>query len=368
MDFGKKEQKQKQKIFGRLHRDLWSSIREKKEGNELDEFNSHKFLETLGETKTVIQLREQLRKIDLDANGKMALLEYLCFKYEKPVTQLITSPQGDNKEEIDEASAKLEAIQVAFDSVQQQLQEQTIALEKQKKAEIEAKRTLDESTRATAAAARALEDQLQAQAIAQRFLDEQQAAEEVVRKAEAELKRAVDELAAQEEEQKNKINDLTAKSVDLTASTVTKNRAAAELAQVKQEDPLPLRRAKTTQEAALRKVEKERKAAQVATGKATEKSNLATESATKAAQSSRQAEEAQRAAEASSREAEEATRASEEQTKRVEAAARDCEDKLKEAMDFLEAAKNKGGVAHGAVWWMEREIIEKKKYMPKKKQ
>lgn len=34
---------------------------------------------------------------------------------------------------------------------------------------------------------------------------------------------------------------------------------------MKQEDPLPLRRAKVTQEAALRKVEKERKAAEAAT-------------------------------------------------------------------------------------------------------
>ncbi len=38
-----------------------------------------------------------------------------------------------------------------------------------------------------------------------------------------------------------------------------------ELAQLKQEDPLPLRKAKVTQEAALRKVEKERKAAEAAT-------------------------------------------------------------------------------------------------------
>ena len=52
----------------------------KGEGSELDEFQAHKFLEFLGETLTVVALREKLRKIDLDANGKMALLEYLGFK------------------------------------------------------------------------------------------------------------------------------------------------------------------------------------------------------------------------------------------------------------------------------------------------
>jgi hypothetical protein len=44
---------------------------------------------------------------------------------------------------------------------------------------------------------------------------------------------------------------------------VARNKAAAELAQVKNENPLPLRRAKITQDAALRKVEKDGKAAEV---------------------------------------------------------------------------------------------------------
>lgn len=43
------------------------------------------------------------------------------------------------------------------------------------------------------------------------------------------------------------------KSVNGT-SQVAKSKAAAELAQAKQEDPLPLRKAKITQEAALKKV------------------------------------------------------------------------------------------------------------------
>jgi hypothetical protein len=40
--------------------------KKKAEGCELDEFQAHKFLESLGETLTVVALRERLRKIDLD--------------------------------------------------------------------------------------------------------------------------------------------------------------------------------------------------------------------------------------------------------------------------------------------------------------
>jgi len=119
----------------------------KKEGNELDEFWSHKFLESLGETLTVVKLREELRRIDLDANGKMALLEYLCFRYGKTVQQVLDSPQGDNQDEINEASAKLQAVQDALAEVTRQLEEQKRVLEEQKQAEKEQKEALADHKR-----------------------------------------------------------------------------------------------------------------------------------------------------------------------------------------------------------------------------
>jgi len=284
----------------------------KKEGNELDEFWSHKFLESLGETLTVIQLREKLKKIDLDANGKMGLLEYLAFKYQKTVPQVVNSPQGSNKKEVDEASAMLQAVQDAYAEVQRQLDQQTQALEEQKAAE----------------------------EIARKALEAQQAAEEVVRKAEAELKAAIDDLKAQEDSYNNQIATLEAKSKDSTASMVTKSKAANELAQLKQNDPLPLRKAKITQEAALRKVEKERKAAEAATAAAQEKAN----------------------------EAEQKTQALEAQKKKVEESFVEAEARVAEAEAYLEEVKRKGGAALGAIWWMQRELIEAQKYLPKRKQ
>jgi peptidoglycan hydrolase CwlO-like protein len=242
----------------------------KKEGTELDEFWSHKFLESLGETLTVIALREKLRKIDLDCNGKMALLEYLTFKYNKNVKAVVDAPQGGNEEEIKAAQEKLEAVQSALVDLLKQLEEQ--------------KRT-----------------------------------EEAVKRSEAELKVAVDELKNQEDAYYGQIKSLEQKSKDSSSTLVTRNKAAAELAQLKGENPLPLRKAKITQEAALRKVEKERKLAEA-------------------------------------------------QTQKVEAAVTDTENALKEAQEYLEEVKRQGSGGQGSIWWMERELKEAQKYLPKRKQ
>jgi chromosome segregation ATPase len=270
----------------------------KKKGNSLDEFSAHRFLEQVGETKRVVELRETLRKIDLDFNKRMAVVEYLLWKNKQSIKELLSRPQGDNTAQIKEAQAMLDAAQAALDDLLVQLEQEKTAL-----------------------------------AEAKRLATEQKKAEDSVRAAEEELRQAVNELKAQEDAYHNKLKDLEAKSKDTSASVVQRNKAANELAQAKGEDPLPLRKAKITQEAALRKVEKERKVAEAATAKALE---------------------AQHAAEA--------------RTKQVEVAVKETEKRFQEAQDFLEAAKKKGGVPKGSIWWMERELKEKQKYLPKSKQ
>jgi len=255
----------------------------KKEGNELDEFWSHKFLESLGETLTVIQLREKLRKIDVDANGKMALLEYLAFKYNKSIQSVVDAPQGENKEELEKAQAELRRVQEALENLRQ-------AEETQK-----------------------------------RRLEEQKKAEEEVKRAEEELRLAVQELKSQEDSYNHQIQELTRKSEEGT-SLVAKNKAKQELAQLKQENPLPLRRAKITQEAALRRVEKQRIACEATTA-----------------------------------ELEAATR-------KVEESVRQTEDQMQKAEAYLNEVKRKGGSGEGSIWWIQRELTEAKKYMPKRKQ
>lgn len=242
----------------------------KGEGNELDEFWSHKFLESFGETLTVVELRERLKKIDLDVNGKMALLEYLCSKYNKTVKQCVEAPQGGNEELIAAAQAKLTQVQTA-------LVEQQKALEAQK------------------------------------------AQEEAVKKAEAENREAVEDLKRQEDAYQAQIKALEAKANDPNGSVVGKNKAVNELAQVKGTDPLPLRKAKLTQEASLRRVEKERKAAEVA-------------------------------------------------TQNLETKVRESEKLFAEAEQKLKELNEAGGSSQGAIWWMTRELKEAQKYLPKRKQ
>jgi len=254
----------------------------KKEGNDLDEFEAHKFLEAQGETLTVIALREKLRQIDVDNNNRMALIEYLIFKYSKSIEAVVNAPQSDNKEELEKASRMLESAEAALSEMQTKLEEQKQALAAQKKAEDDA------------------------------------------RKAEDENKAALAELKKQEDEYHNKCAELEAKSKEGTI--VQKNKAVQELAQLKAEDPLPLRKAKITQESAFRKAEKARKEAEAATAR------------------------------------------TEEKTKEVERATKDAEKKFDEAQKYLEEVKAKGGSSQGDIWWMQREITEAKKYLPKSKQ
>jgi hypothetical protein len=241
---------------------------EVKEGCDLDELKSHIFLEKQGETLTVRALRARLKELDIDNNKRMCLSEYLLAKHKKTPQQLIIAPQGDAD------AAKLQAAQDQLNRAQDQLSDVQDALEKQKQAE------------------------------------------KKVKQAEAELQAAIKELEALETAYKSKCAELEAIG-NSDAGAVKKNKAKNELAQLQGEDPLPLRKAKLTQGAALKRVEKERVAMEVATAAVAE------------------------------------------EVAKAKAA-------VAEAVLTIEAIKKAGGgVAHGAVWWMEREIVEMRKFMPK---
>jgi len=115
-------------------------------------------------------------------------------------------------------------------------------------------------------------------------------------------------------------------------------KAKNELAQHLGQDPLPLRKAKITAEAAAKKLEKANKAAQ----------------------------EAKDRAEADRVKAQEAAALAESDRIAAEAAVEDGQQKLIAAEQYLEAQKAKGtGKTEGTFWWLDRELAEKKKYMPK---
>jgi len=224
------------------------------QGKDLDEFWSHKFLETIGKTMTAVEFRQEFKKIDSNVDKKMGMIEFLLWEYKQSPKELVTRPQG---------TADPEAL----------------------KAITEAQKLLDDVSVAFAAA-----EKRKAEATA----------------AETELKTEMAKLKEQEDNYSKKTQELQTKS---EGGGVAAMKAKNELAQHLGEDPLPLRKAKLSTEAATKKAEKARKAAEDAFAL--------------------------------------------------------CAKKLQEAEDYLAQQRLKGGgPTLGLFWWMDRDLQEKKKFMP----
>jgi len=236
----------------------------------LDELESHVFLEKSKEEMTVMAMRKALREsgaIEQSERPKtVPLTHYLLFKYGIDWHTLVNAAQGDNQEEIEKAQRLLESAQAAVEEARQREKEA-------KHAEAESKA------------------------------------------AQRELEAALAELQAEEDAYNSRTAELKRKSEE--GGVVSKNKAKNELAQHLAADPLPLRRAKINQEAAVKKAER----------------------ATATAIEARAAAEAALA---------EATR------------------QLEEAQAYLDEVKSRGGSGQGILWWMERELHEAKAYMPQK--
>jgi len=236
-------------------------------GYELDEMMAHRFLETFDQTMTVRAMRDGLRNVGIEKVRFVPLTHFLIFRYSIDWHELVNASQGDNQEEVALAQKKVQQVQAAFVEVQ-----------------------------ATAKAAKEREAE--------------------AKKAKEELQAALAELKAQEDAYNNKTQDLTRRSEE--GGVVSRNKAKAELAQHLAEDPLPLRRAKINQEAAVRKADK----------------------------AAADAEAARAAAEAALAAAERA---------------------LAEAQAYLDEVRSKPGSAAGALWWIDRELHEQRKYLPSSK-
>jgi chromosome segregation ATPase len=264
-----------------------------KENSDLDELKSHRILEVMGETLTVVALRARLKKLDIDNNNRMAISEYLLDKYGKTPQQLCAAPQGDLDPKL--LAAAEDACERAGSALDQAASDAEAA-EKAKRA-------------------------------AESALAAAQKAEAEVRAAEAELQSAINEIEKLENERRDKVAKCQAIIDDPNSGAVKKGKAVQEKEQTLGEDPLPLRKAKLTQQASLRKVEKARLVAEQETAKSAE-------AAAEAARTKEAADAAKRAA----------------------------EEALAAAQAQLEALKKKGGTPMGKLWWMERVLQEKKKF------
>lgn len=248
------------------------------DGCELDELMAHKFLESFKETLTVREMRDTLRDVGVEKVRYVPLAHYLIFRFSTDWNYLVNASQGDNQEEVAQAQRLLDEVTAALIEVQKTAEASRIA-------EVESKKA--------AAAAKAAQEELEA---------------------------ALAELKAQEDAYNNLKASLEKKSEE--GGVVSRNKAKAELAQLLAEDPLPLRRAKITTEAAVKKAERTRAEADAAVGRA-EAARIAAEQSLEEAQVS-----------------------------------------VRKAEAYLDEVKSKPGSAQGALWWIDRELHEQKKYMP----
>jgi len=270
-------------------------LQNRAEGSGLDELNAHRFLEHFHLTQTVQEMRNALRTAGAFKEMKfntVPLVHFLVFLYKVDWKYLVNAPQGDNKEEIAQAQAMLDAVSRAFDESERRAHEAKVSLKNAETRESEAK-----ASEVEAAAAK------------------------------RELEAALAEVHAQQKAYDDKAAELKAKSE--TGGQVAQSKAKAELAQHLNTPTLPLNKARITQEAAVKKAEKTRLAA----------------------------EEARRSAQAARAKAHEDKLA-------AEAAVDDARKKVDEAEAFLQFVKSKPGNAQGSIWWMERELHEKRAYLP----
>ena len=366
---------------------LWNYVQKaasidgaKNAGSALDELEAHRFLEAFDEAHTVLQMRAQLRKTGaLGENERpktVPLTHYLLFKYEVDWHRLVNAAQGDNSAQIAEAQDKLQAVQDAFDASTRADAEASAALREAVAREAAAKESeaqalkREAEAKATEADAVARENEAKArEADAVATENEAKAREHEAKEAEAPFKAAQEEVEAalaevkrQEDAYNNKTAELKAASEE--GGVVSRNRAKVQLDAHLAEDPLPLRKAKITLEAANKKAEKVRAPFLAATEVASAARERAEASRKQAEAARHEAEAARKQAEAARKQAEAARAAAEDAKARAEAAVEAAQEAVREAEAYLQELLANPGSGHGALWWIDRELTEKKKFMP----
>eukprot|EP00009_Paramoeba_aestuarina_P003579 CAMPEP_0201508310 /NCGR_PEP_ID=MMETSP0161_2-20130828/1717_1 /ASSEMBLY_ACC=CAM_ASM_000251 /TAXON_ID=180227 /ORGANISM="Neoparamoeba aestuarina, Strain SoJaBio B1-5/56/2" /LENGTH=406 /DNA_ID=CAMNT_0047902941 /DNA_START=107 /DNA_END=1327 /DNA_ORIENTATION=- len=328
-------------------------------GNALDELEAHRFLEAFDEAHTVLQMRSQLRKTGaLGQNERpkeVPLTHFLLDKYEVDWHKLVNAPQGDNSAQIAEAQDKLQAVQDAFDVSAKADAEAAAALNDARSKENAAVAAENEAVAAENAAKAREADAVATENEAKAREAEAREAEAPFKAAQEEVEAALAEVKAQEDAYNSKTESL--KKASEEGGVVSRNKAKVSLDAHLAEDPLPLRKAKITLEAAQKRADKARAPFQAATEVAA--------AARAEAEAARKAAESARADATSRREQAAAARQQAEEAKaRAEAAVAAAQAAVAEAEAFLEELKANPGSGQGALWWIDRELTEKKKYMP----
>merc|ERR1712137_1041462 len=360
-------------------------------GSGLDEMKAHVFLERFDETLTVREMRAKLRSTGAIGESErpklVPLMHYLLYKYNADWHTLVDETrQGDNKEELEKAEQMLKEVQQAFQESERAASAARKALLEAQSKEADAKAREAEAVERENAAKASEQQAKQREAAAKASAEESRKIEEQAKKdavaakqaevdaqaAQKELEAALAELKKEEDAFNAKKSELERKGNDESIGLVTRNKAKNELAQLLAEDPLPLKRAKITQEAAVRKAEKATAHA-AQTRQASEASAAAASKArAQAEQDAAQAESARKSAEADAAAASAARQQAEQKAQASAKASAEADvdaalARLKEAEDYLAEVRSRPGQAFGALWWIDRELHEQKKYIPESK-
>jgi len=314
---------------------------------------AHVFLEKFDETLTVREMRAKLRSTgaigETERPKVVPLTHYLLYKYNVDWHKLVDETrQGSNKEEMEKAEKMLQEVTALFKESEAKA---SVARQKHNEAQ-----SAENAAKKSEAAAIERESEAKAAAAEAKKTEEQANIDAAAAEAaQQELEAALQELHAQEKAYNDKKAELQKKSEE--GGVVSRNKAANELAQLLAEDPLPLRRAKITQEAAVKKAEKATNiaaAAREAATKARQESEAAAASATTARQQ----------AEADATAATAAAKAAAAAKEEADAALESARVQLEAAEAFLAEVRSRPGQAFGALFWLDRELHEQRKYLP----
>lgn len=256
----------------------------------------------------------------------ISLIEILLFYFKEDWRQISNAPPCYNK-------AKTEKAQNALLEAKKKL-ETAIHAEQTSRADAQSSEAAEES------AAREQEESSKAAELSRR---EEMMLIVAKEKAESALK----DVQNQEEKANTKIKELEDIASNDALGIVKRNRAKAELAQIRNEDPLPLRTAKIQNEAAVRRLAKATKSARQAAIAAEHAKKKAKESKICAKEAKLKALEAAQKAEAAIPQA------------------RIAFDDLKEMVrDLMKYQK----VPQGTLFYINREVKESSKFLPAAKQ
>jgi len=89
------------------------------EGKDLDEFWSHKALESFGKPMSVVDFRAVFKKIDLNFDKKVSMVEFCLYWFDFTVKVLLERPQGSN-EELDKAQKALDAANAEIQRIEKE--------------------------------------------------------------------------------------------------------------------------------------------------------------------------------------------------------------------------------------------------------